>query len=61
MLQSKAGVVNKDYLAQKALLARLDKGELPLSDLQARTRELFEAELARLNQPTPEARAAPQP
>ena len=30
MLQSKAGVVNKDYLAQKALLAKLDKGELQL-------------------------------
>ena len=49
MLQSKAGVANKDYLAQKALLAKLDKGELQLADLQAKTRELFEAELARLN------------
>ena len=27
MLQSKAGVSNKDYLAQKALLTKLDKGE----------------------------------
>ncbi len=49
MLQSKAGVVNKDYLAQKALLAKLDKGELQLADLQAKTRELFEAELAKQN------------
>jgi pyruvate-ferredoxin/flavodoxin oxidoreductase len=49
MLQSKAGVVNKDYLAQKALLAKLDKGELRLDELQARTRELFEAEVAKLN------------
>jgi pyruvate-ferredoxin/flavodoxin oxidoreductase len=49
MLQSKAGVVNKDYLAQKALLAKLDKGELQLADLQAKTRELFEAEVAKLN------------
>ncbi len=48
MLQSKAGVVNKDYLAQKALLAKLDKGELQLAELQSRTRELFEAELAKL-------------
>ncbi len=48
MLQSKAGVVNKDYLAQKVLLAKLDKGELQLSEMQAKTRELFEAELARL-------------
>ena len=35
MLQSKAGVVNKDYLAQKALLAKLDKGEIPLADAKA--------------------------
>ena len=47
--QSKAGVVNKDYLAQKALLAKLDKGELQLADVQAKTRELFDAELAKLN------------
>jgi pyruvate-ferredoxin/flavodoxin oxidoreductase len=46
MLQSKAGVINKDYLAQKALLAKLDKGELQLAELQSRTRELFEAEIA---------------
>jgi len=48
MLQSKAGVVNKDYLAQKALLAKLDKGELQLAELQAKTRELFDAELTKL-------------
>jgi pyruvate-ferredoxin/flavodoxin oxidoreductase len=48
MLQSKAGVVNKDYLAQKALLKKLDAGELPLADLQSRTRELFTAELAKI-------------
>jgi pyruvate-ferredoxin/flavodoxin oxidoreductase len=45
MLQSKAGVVNKDYLAQKALLAKVDKGEIPLADAKARARELFAAEL----------------
>ena len=49
MLQSKAGVANKDYQAQKALLTKLDKGELQLADVQAKTRELFDAELARLN------------
>jgi pyruvate-ferredoxin/flavodoxin oxidoreductase len=49
MLQSKAGVVNKDYLAQKALLAKLDKGELQLADLQAKTKELFDAEVAKIN------------
>ena len=46
MLQSKAGIVNKDYLAQKALLAKLDKGELPLADAKSRVKELIAAELA---------------
>ena len=46
MLQSKAGVVNKDYLAQKALLKKLDGGQLPLADAQSKTRELFDAEVA---------------
>ena len=46
MLQSKAGVVNKDYLAQKALLKKLDGGEIALSDAQSKTRELYEAEIA---------------
>ena len=46
MLQSKAGVVNKDYLAQKSFLAKLDTGEIPLADAKAKARELFAAELA---------------
>jgi pyruvate-ferredoxin/flavodoxin oxidoreductase len=46
MLQSKAGVVNKDYLAQKSLLKKVDAGEVTLTDAQSRTRELFNAELA---------------
>ena len=49
MLQSKAGVANKDYQAQRALLSKLDKGELQLADVQAKTKELFDAELAKLN------------
>ncbi len=48
MLQSKAGIVNKDYLAQKALLAKVDKGEIALEELQGKTRELFKAELEAL-------------
>lgn len=48
MLQSKAGIVNDDYLAQKALLAKVDKGDISQADLQGKTRELFEAELAAL-------------
>ena len=46
MLQSKAGIVNKDYAAQKALLSKLDKGELQLADARPRIRELLAAELA---------------
>jgi pyruvate-ferredoxin/flavodoxin oxidoreductase len=46
MLQSKAGVANKDYLAQKALVAKLDKGEIPLADAKAKVRDLIAAEWA---------------
>jgi len=46
MLQSKAGVANKDYVAQKAFLAKIDQGELPLADAKARARELIAIELA---------------
>ena len=45
MLQSKAGVRNKDYFAQRSLLRKLDAGELPLTEFRSRPRELFEAEL----------------
>ena len=48
MLQSKAGVANKDYLAQRAFLAKVDKGEISAADAKAKTRELFAAELAAL-------------
>jgi pyruvate-ferredoxin/flavodoxin oxidoreductase len=43
MLQSRAGVVNKDYLAQKAFLKKVDAGEVPLEEAKARTRELVQA------------------
>ena len=45
ILQSKAGVANKDYVAQKALLAKVDKGEIPLADAKAKVRDLLAAEL----------------
>jgi pyruvate-ferredoxin/flavodoxin oxidoreductase len=48
MLQSKAGVANKDYLAQKAFLAKLDASEIPLSDAKANVRQLIAAERAKL-------------
>jgi hypothetical protein len=51
MRTAKELIENSDttYLAQKALLAKLDKGELRLDELQARTRELFEAEVTKLS------------
>lgn len=46
MLQSKAGVVNKDYAAQRAFLSKIDEGEIALPDARARATELITAELA---------------
>lgn len=60
MLQSRAGIINKDYLAQKAILKRVDAGELPLADLQARTREIFEETLKALS-PAPTAAPVAKP
>ena len=50
MLQSKAGVANKDYTAQKAFLAKVDKGEVQLADAKAKAKELITAELAAVKQ-----------
>ena len=46
MLQSKAGVENQDYLAQKNLLKKVDAGEVSIDDLLSKTAELYAAELA---------------
>jgi len=46
MLQSKAGVTNKDYLAQKSFLTKIDRGELPLAEARSRVKEIMAAELA---------------
>jgi len=48
MLQSRAGVVNKQYKAQQALLKRVDDGEIGLDEFRSRTRELYEEQLAPL-------------
>jgi pyruvate-ferredoxin/flavodoxin oxidoreductase len=62
MLQSRAGIANKDYAAQKALLKETDSGKLAITDLQARTREFYQAALngtlATLLTPQPAAAAA---
>ena len=40
MLQSRAGVVNTDYIAQKELLAKIDKGELTVKDFLSKNIEV---------------------
>ena len=39
MLQSRAGIQNKDYAAQKAFLKKVDAGEIQLPDARANIRE----------------------
>jgi len=46
MLQSKAGIVNKEYLAQKAILADVDAGKLPVEELFTRGAELVKERIA---------------
>lgn len=47
LLQSRAGVVNKDYLAQKAVLARAEREGLSASDLRKVAGAWFAEELAK--------------
>lgn len=42
LLQSRAGVANEDHEAQKKVLAKFAKGEIPREEFLARTRELIE-------------------
>jgi len=46
MLQSKAGIQNKEYAAQRGLLAEVDSGKLPLVELLTRGHELVKARIA---------------
>jgi pyruvate-ferredoxin/flavodoxin oxidoreductase len=46
LLQSRAGQRNIDLEAQTALLAKVDKGEISLEELEARGASLFEEQLA---------------
>src|SRR5262249_29380247 len=48
MLQSGAGVDNLDYKAQRVLLGKVDKGELPLADFLAQSAQLARSEQERL-------------
>jgi pyruvate-ferredoxin/flavodoxin oxidoreductase len=41
LLQSKAGIVNKEYQAQRAILADVDSGKLPLADFLSHANEIL--------------------
>jgi len=41
MLQSKAGIVNKEYAAQKAILADVEAGKIPMAEFLANAREIL--------------------
>jgi pyruvate-ferredoxin/flavodoxin oxidoreductase len=45
MLQSKAGIVNKEYAAQRAILAEVDAGKLPLDEFLAHAHEILREKL----------------
>ena len=45
LLQSKAGIVNKEYIAQRALLTDVDAGTLSKDEFFSRGEELFEERL----------------
>jgi len=44
-LQSKAGIVNKEYAAQKAILAEVDAGKIPLAEFLANANEILKERL----------------
>ena len=48
-LQSKAGVENPDYAAQRSLLAKVDKGDISTEDLKSKTKDLIAAEVEALS------------
>jgi pyruvate-ferredoxin/flavodoxin oxidoreductase len=48
MLQSKAGIVNKEYQAQKAILADVDAGKISVEELFSRGEEMLQERLGNL-------------
>jgi pyruvate-ferredoxin/flavodoxin oxidoreductase len=61
MLQSKAGIENKEYKAQRAILADVEAGKITREDFYARAEELMKArlEIATEQAPRPVAHPAP--
>ena len=46
ILQSKAGIVNKEYAAQKAILADVDAGKIPLEEFLKNANEILKERLS---------------
>ena len=44
LIQSRAGVINEDYAAQKKVLAKFDKGEISKEDFSTKIQDLIAAE-----------------
>jgi pyruvate-ferredoxin/flavodoxin oxidoreductase len=60
MLQSKAGILNRDYQAQRAILAEVDAGTITKDDLFGNAEALMKARMTnQAARPVPEAQAAP--
>jgi pyruvate-ferredoxin/flavodoxin oxidoreductase len=53
MLQSKAGIENKEYKAQRSLLADVEAGKISREDFFARAEELLKAKIETLTPATP--------
>jgi pyruvate-ferredoxin/flavodoxin oxidoreductase len=45
MLQSKAGILNKEYAAQRDLLAEVDAGKIPLDEFLSHAHEILKERL----------------
>jgi hypothetical protein len=61
MLQSKAGIENREYKAQRAILADVDAGKISREDFFARAEELLKARLDIAAEETPRPRTEPAP
>jgi hypothetical protein len=59
MLQSKAGIANREYQAQKAILADVDSGKITKEQLFAGAEELMKARLGKPAAHAPAAAASP--
>jgi hypothetical protein len=58
MIQSKAGIENKEYQAQRAILADVDSGKISHEDFFARAEELMKARLEIAAKEAPKAAPA---